>query len=309
MKRLIGMILIVLLLGVSFKSLGESELVQATLFEKISASDYAFAAEHIRAEGALLMDADTGEVLFYKNDKKRLYPASTTKILTALIAIEQGNLKDVVTVGAEVNPEESEESSAGLKVGDKLALNDLIAALLLPSGNDAARAIAVYIARNDSNNPALSTKESIDYFANLMNKKAEELGASDSHFMNPHGLHHSNHYSTAHDLAIIAREAMQSAVFRKIAKTTSYSVHSGGKMTVALKSFLNRNQLLQKVSPNYFAGATGIKTGFTDQAGYCLISSATRDQINLIAVTLHSTEKDVWQDSKNLLDYGFRMSL
>lgn len=252
----------------------------------------------IQGDAGVLMDEDNGNILYAKNENERLYPASTTKILTALVALDKGNLNDQVHVGNEVTLRTSDESSAGLKKGDVIPLKVLLRAMLLPSGNDAARTIAIYIAQKDSGKPNMSPEEGIHYFAGLMNQKAKEIGATHSHFVNPHGLHDPNHYSTAKDLAIIAREARKNPVFREIVSEEAYKDSTF--------TFYNRNELVNRSSSNFFQGADGIKTGFTDQAGYCLVSSATRDGKNLISVVLHSSKEGIYRDSTAMLNYGFQ---
>lgn len=252
----------------------------------------------IQGEAGVLMDEDNGNILFAKNENKRLYPASTTKILTALVALDKGNLNDLVRVGDEVSLRTTDESSAGLKRGDVIPLKVLLRAMLLPSGNDAARTIAIYIAKKDSGKPNMSPEEGIHYFAGLMNEKAKEIGATHSNFVNPHGLHDPNHYSTAKDLAIIAREARKNQVFREIVSEETYKD--------SFFTFYNRNELVNRGSDNFFQGADGIKTGFTDQAGHCLVSSATRDGKNLISVVPHSSKEGVYKDSTAMLNYGFQ---
>lgn len=254
----------------------------------------------LEGEGMILLDEKTGEVLFSSQDTKRLYPASTTKILTALITLEKGNPDDLITVGKEVHLRTSDESSAGLKQGQKLQLRDLTSAMLLPSGNDAARTAARYIARIDSGQ-TMSPEESEVYFAKLMNQRAKEIGAKASHFVNPHGLHDSNHYSTAKDMALIAREAMKNPEFRTLVAESRH------QSTDSKTAFINRNKLISS-GDYYFQGADGIKTGYTDEAGYCLVASASRDNRSLISVVLHSTAEGVWKDSSKLLNYGFGLS-
>lgn len=259
----------------------------------------------LQAEHALLIDAATGEVLYAKKDKNRAYPASTTKILTALIALETGKPDELVTVGAEARPEDPEESRAGLRQGQTLKLYDLVEAALLPSGNDAARTIAVHIARRSVGDPDLDIAAAQRHFAKLMNKRAKKAGAVHSHFVNPSGLHDSKHYSTARDIALIAKAAMENKQFREAVRRTGYEALPVDAAGLAAKLALtNTNQLLQPGSAYYFQGATGIKTGFTDQAGYCLVSSAIRDGKEVIAVVLRSTSKDVYPDAWKLLQYG-----
>lgn len=254
----------------------------------------------VRAEGVVLMDSSTGQVLFRKNDKKRLYPASTTKIVTAMIALEKGKPNEMVTVGDEANLRTPGESSAGLRQGQKLALSDLIAAMMLPSGNDAARTVARYIAGKEAGK-SLSAEEGIRTFVKMMNDKAKQLGANNTLFANPHGLHDPNHYTTASDMALLAKKAMENKLFRQTVSEQEHNV-ALARTTMTLE---NRNKLLQPDSGFYFEGANGIKTGFTDEAGYCLVASATRDGKRLIAVVLKSSSTDVWLDSYALLEYGF----
>ncbi|WHY87264.1 D-alanyl-D-alanine carboxypeptidase family protein [Neobacillus novalis] len=269
----------------------QGDIPKNSLLESINSSP------SIKGEAALLLDLDSGKVIYAKNDNKRLFPASTTKILTGLLAVQYGNLNDQITVGKEINLKTAEESSAFLYKGQVLTLRELLAGLMLPSGNDAARTIAIYIAKKQMGNPHISEKKALDYFVAMMNKKAKEVGATDSHFMNPHGLHHSNHYSTAHDLGSIARAAMENPDFKEVVSSKVYSDK--------VITFQNKNKLLDSSSPFYFEGANGIKTGFTDEAGYCLVSSAERNGKKLIAVVLKSTENSVWDDSITLLAKGF----
>lgn len=273
----------------------------AAAFEYIRAHAVSWTSP-VEVEGgaAVLIDAETGEELYGKNGDKRLYPASTTKILTALIALEQGELGDRIAVGDEVNLRTADESSAWLREGQLLTLRDLLSAMMLPSGNDAARTVARYVARKEKGTD-VSAEESIRYFAGLMNEKARELGANRSHFVNPHGLHDPDQYTTARDMALIAQAAMKLEAFRDIVNEREYTA----AFAASAVTYENRNQLLQPDSPYYLEEADGIKTGFTDEAGYCLVSSASRGGTRLIAVVLHSTQNSVWSDSRRLLQYGF----
>lgn len=260
----------------------------------------------LEAQAAVVMNQDTGEVLYGMNDNERLAPASTTKIMTALLAIEMADMNAQVTVGKEVLLADPRESSAGLRLGEQLSWKDLLEAMMLPSGNDAARTIAVQLGRQIRSDSSLQEEEAIGVFVQRMNGRAEELGLRNTHFMNPHGLHHENHYSSAHDLAVIAKEAMKSKLFRSIVGQTSADVKLvNSDMEELMKSYTNRNRLLQQGSEYYYEGSTGIKTGFTDEAGYCLVSAAEREGNRIITVVLHSGSNSVWTDAKELLDYGF----
>lgn len=258
----------------------------------------------IEAKSALLIDQVSGTVLYSQNPTERVYPASTTKIMTALLALENSKPDEWVIVGNEVKKEDREESSAGLTVGQRLSMQDLLEALMLPSGNDAARVIAVHIARKTTNNPQMNEEQAINYFSNMMNRRAKLAGAADSNFVNPHGLQDKNHYTTAMDLAKISKEAMNNNTFRSIVKQPSTSFKSEKGSKEAIFSFKNTNLLIQKNSPYYLAEATGLKTGFTDQAGYCLIASASKGSKSYISIIMGSTEDEVWKDSRSLLEYG-----
>ena len=251
----------------------------------------------ITGQAAIVIDQETGRRLFSKNEQKKMYPASTTKIMTALIALEKGDLEGTVTAGPEIAQSVPGESTAFIYEGQTLTLKQLLAGLMLPSGNDAARTIAVHIARKVTNNSSMPKEEALSYFAGMMNQKAAELGAGHTHFTNPHGLHDPNHYTTAFDMAVIARAAMENEAFRSIVKQPVY--------TDRTLTYQSSNKLLSEDSPFYFEGADGIKTGFTSEAGYCLVSSATRNGRKVISVVMHSGKNDVWNDSAQLLSKAF----
>lgn len=242
------------------------------------------AAPAVTAEAAILINARTGQVLYEKDADRKLYPASTTKILTAIIAIEQGNPDDWVTAG--VNARAAEGTSLYLEIGEQEKLRDLLYALLLRSANDAAVAIAEHLAGTTAD------------FAALMNAKAAAVGATGSRFANPHGLHDDGHYSTARDLARIAAYALQNPFFREIVATKRATMPWPGEEWD--RTLDNLNQLL-----GTYEGATGVKTGYTRQAGQCLVASAARDGTELIAVVLKTAGNNVWTDAAALLDYGF----
>ncbi len=249
-----------------------------------AASSFAAPPPTIKASAAILVDAETGLVLFDQNMHQPRPIASTTKVMTALLALENGNLSEEVTVSPTVLTLEG--SNVGLQPGDVVRLDDLLASLLLSSGNDAAVAIAEHISG------------SVADFANLMNSRAKELGATDSNFVNPHGLHDPNHYSSAYDLALITREAFKHARFRELvgAKVAEVHLPSAPEGKVQL---INHNKLLWRT--DY---ANGVKTGFVSQSGHCLIASGGKNGWDLIAVVLDSP--DMYVESKALLDYGFK---
>ena len=239
-------------------------------------------ASAISAKSAVLIDGVSGRVLYEHNSYEKLPMASTTKIMTGLLACESGKLDNTVKVSAFASG--TEGSSLLLKIGEKLTLEELTYGLMLKSGNDAAVATAEYLGG------------SVDAFALLMNKRAREIGAQNTNFVNPHGLDAEGHYTTAYDLALIAREAMKNDTFRKIVSTKTYSIPmQGEKWDRALK---NHNKLLWN-----YEGCNGVKTGFTKKCGRCLVSSAKRNGRGLICVTLNAP--DDWKDHTNLLNYGF----
>jgi D-alanyl-D-alanine carboxypeptidase (penicillin-binding protein 5/6) len=241
----------------------------------------------------ILMDADSGRVLAAKNADKKMFPASTTKTMTALLAVESGAMNRVFRIGAA--PPKIGEASVYLMAGEKFKLRDLVKAALIRSANDSCVAIAEAVSGTSPQ------------FIKLMNKRARELGARNTRFQNPHGLHHPQHYTTARDLALIARRAMQIPEFARIAKMRETNIHGNWKAG-ATRVLLNRNRLLFR-----WDLCDGVKTGYTKQAGPCLIASATqRDSSGrpwrLIAVVLQSPE--TWSDAYNLLLHeGFRKYL
>ena len=239
-------------------------------------------APTVSAHAAVLLEANGGTLLFEKNADERRPMASTTKIMTALVVLETLPLDRVVTVPPAAVGVEG--SSVYLYAGEQIAVQDLLYGLLLSSANDAATALAI------------EAGGSIEGFAEMMNKKAEQLGLSGTHFCNPHGLHNEAHYTTARDLARLTAEALHNESFAKIVSTQRYTAQQAD--TGATRLFLNHNKLLRT-----YDGAIGVKTGFTKAAGRCLVSAAERDGLTLVAVTLGAP--DDWRDHAALLDFGF----
>ena len=239
-------------------------------------------APEISAERAMLIETESGKILFEKNGSERGPMASTTKIMTALIAVESGDLSRTVTVSPEAVGVEG--SSIYLKAEEQMTMEDLIYALMLQSANDAAAAIACEIAG------------SIEAFAQLMNRKAEELGLTDTHFTNPHGLDSDEHYTSAEDLARLSAYALKNPKFAEIVSTVKWIIPSeNGEGSRVL---INHNRLLRS-----YPDAIGVKTGFTKKSGRCLVSAAERNGIRLVAVTMNAP--DDWNDHREMLDYGF----
>lgn len=239
-------------------------------------------ALEVSAQNACVAERITGHVLYSKNGDSKAPMASTTKIMTAIIAIENTAPDDVVTISR--NAAMQEGSSAYFKPGDNVRMEDVVYGLMLNSGNDAAVAIAEHISGNE------------EAFAELMNEKAREIGADNTNFVNPSGLFDDNHYTTAEDLAKIAAYAMSDDRFRKISATRQKNIETLGSGTKLY--FSNHNKLLKM-----YDGAVGVKTGFTKKSGRCLVSAAERDGIDIIAVTLNDSND--WRDHEAMLDYGF----
>ncbi len=253
------------------------------------------AARNIRGEAAIAMEANTGEVLFEKNADELRPPASTTKVLTALLALTMAKPEDIVTVSAyaaSLDPEQ--HSLIGLKEGEQLRMDDLIRATMVASGNDGAIAIAEHISGSE---PA---------FVALMNEAAARYGCTRTHFANSHGFHDEYHLTTARDLAIIAREAVKLDSFREIALMTSFTLPETN-LSKPRKLSSQARRLLNNSENNkfYYEYATGIKTGFTNAAGYCFVGSANKQGIPLITVVLGTNSDGRWTDTKKLMEYGF----
>jgi len=235
-----------------------------------------------QAVAAALADATSGRILFSQRGDEPMKIASLTKIMTAIVAIEHGRLEDKVKVSAKAAGKEG--SSLYLKAGEEITLRNALYGLMLRSGNDAATAIAEHVGGT------------IEGFAYLMNKKAEEIGLTHSHFMNPHGLDEQGHYSSANDLAKLTVYALRNPEFKEIVKTRVKSAPNPNEAWDY--KWMNKNKMLAM-----YEGADGVKTGYTKQALRTLVSSATRDGQQLVAVTLN--DRDDWADHRKLLDYGF----
>jgi serine-type D-Ala-D-Ala carboxypeptidase (penicillin-binding protein 5/6) len=266
------------------------------------------ALPRLEARAALLLDADTGGVLYAKKPASSIYPASTAKILTALVALESADPDEIVTVGAEIGLAPDDSSRAGLKVGDRIRMKDLIGGLMLPSGGDAAYAIAVRVARSMGSESGLSPREAVSRFVERMNARAVRAGARRSFFRSPDGYHAARQTTTVLDLALITRAAMAHPLFREIvaSEKRSRAVSPRGRKSGERPGLWeNRNKLLDEESPFFYPGANGVKTGHTAKAGYCLVASARRGGRSLISVVMDSTETGVWTDSIALLNQGF----
>ncbi|QXM05915.1 D-alanyl-D-alanine carboxypeptidase family protein [Crassaminicella indica] len=254
---------------------------------------------NITAPSAILIDADTGDILYEKNAHTQMYPASTTKIMTAILTLENANLKDKIIIDKDTPF--TEGTRIYVMEGEEFTVEQLLYALLIDSANDAAVALAKHVSG------------SVEEFAKLMNKKAKELGAKNTHFVNPNGLSDDQHLTTAYDLAMIAKYAMTIPKFREIVKTIRYKIPPTNKQ-VETRYFKNKNKFLWSSSKILYKGkwipikydiVEGIKTGYTSVAKQCLVALAKKDGHRIISVVLKAEGKNLWVDSRTLIDYGF----
>lgn len=250
----------------------------------VSVSPLLAAEPQIEGRAAAVIDSKSGQIIYGFQENVPLPPASITKILTAILAIEKTKPTDMVKIGK--NPPLCEPSSIGLKEGETISMENLLYALMIKSANDSAVAIAEKISG------------SVPDFAKLMNKRAMELGATNTNFVNPNGLPDPNHHSTAHDLAIMAKYLMTDPLIRKIVSTKQKTIPRADD--TAVKWLPNHNKMLWQ-----YEGANGVKTGYTSEAKQCLVASAVRGNQEFIAVVLGSQGSNVWTDATSLLDYGF----
>ncbi len=257
-------------------------LCAVLVFPLYGASGAGDAPPSVSAKRAALINADTGELIYGKNEHERASMASTTKIMTSLIALEQGTPDAVAT--ASERAVRVEGTSIGLRAGDPITLKTLVCGMLLESGNDAANVTAEFIAGGN------------EAFAQLMNERAAQIGMKNTHFVTPSGLDDEDHYSTAYDMALLGACAIQNRAFVQICSSSTIRVSYGEP--AAARTFSNHNRMLSS-----YEGALGIKTGFTKKSGRCLVSAARRGGVTLVAVTLN--DPDDWRDHAALLDYGF----
>lgn len=251
----------------------------------------------VLSDSAILINSDTGAVLFEKDADKKMYPASTTKIMTAYLALNRLDLSAQFTASKEAVSIASDSSKMGIVEGETLTAEELLRVLLIQSANDAANVLAEAVSG------------SIGEFVNLMNQTASELGMNNTHYANPHGYHDDNHYTTARDMSIIAQKAMENPVFAEIVSTTSTTIQPTNKCDKA-RTFTSKNALINTRinAKNFYQYANGIKTGYTDNAGQCLVGSAQKSGMNVVTVVFHAPVSDpdrAFIDTKNMFEYAF----
>lgn len=255
---------------------------------------------NLSGEGAILIDFDSGAVLYEKNIHQKLYPASTTKIMTAILAIEYGMMDDIVTIDPEIISH-TNGSHIALDYDEEMSFEDLINALMITSANDAALALGKHVSG------------SLPEFIALMNEKAKELGALNTNFVNPNGLHDDNHYTTAYDLSLIAKYAMSNEIFREFASKSSHTIEPTNKKDeprylYSTNSFFYGNESINlngQSIPIKYDGVICGKTGYTGNARNCLVTLAEKNGQYLLTVVLKSDGKEVYADTHKLLNYGF----
>lgn len=259
-----------------------------------SASSVAVEKPTVQSEGAVLLNANTGEILFEKNGNTRFYPASITKLMTALLTVENCSLSDTVTFSKTATTNlESGAVTLNLTEGDQLTVEQCLYGLLLKSANEIANGLAEHISG------------SVSSFADKMNARAKELGCTDTHFVNPNGLNNTEHYTTPRDMAIIARAAFQNPTVAKVASTLSYEFPATKKASA--RTITMGHKMLYPNDSRYYDGIVAGKTGYTSKAGNTLATCAERDGLRLIAIIMKSSQTH-YEDTKALLDYGFALA-
>ena len=273
----------------------EEEYIPEEYYEPVQSNSVAGWPEGqaIQAAAGVVMDLDTGAVLYSKNCDRKLYPASITKIMTALLVLENADLDAVMTCSPIVYELEENASNTGLSEGEQMTIRDALYTLMLESANDTANALAEYVGG------------SLEGFAQMMNEKAASLGCTDTHFSNPSGLHADDHYTTAHDMALIAQAAYANEGFRKLCSTVEYEVDPTN-MYEETRYLSNHHQMLKDDTEYYTSWCTGGKTGFTQMAWNTLVTYGEKDGMRLVCVLLHGNgAKQNYLETIDLLNYGF----
>lgn len=255
----------------------------------------------VQAKSAMLIEMGTNQILFEQNADQQIYPASLTKIMTCMLTLEHGNLTDTITVSeTALQGLSAAGSTANLQAGEQLTLEELLYCMMLSSANEACNIAGEYVAG------------SVDGFVDMMNQRAAELGCTGTHFNNPHGLHDENHYTTARDLSLIAREALKNETFRTITSTVTHEVPATNLSEP--RSLETTNLLITPGTKYYYEPAKGVKTGFTSPAGLCLVSTASNGRMNLLSILCGANyvfsetgeqENQNFTETKSLFEYGF----
>ncbi|MDF2541882.1 MAG: putative rane protein [Herbinix sp.] len=280
----------------------ESYIPEMILSSKIeTALDINNPSIKVDATAAILFDADTKEVLYYKNPIDAVFPASTAKLLTSLVALDWCTLEEEVKVGDEVTMIASDSTKAYLKEGQILTVKSLLEGMLLPSGNDAAYVMATYVGRKSLKDSSINNKDAVKEFIRLMNKKAKELGAVNSCFMTPDGYDAIGQYTTAYDMGLIGLTASKNETITEISQLdTGRNIFISGEDV----TWTNTNALIKEGSGKFYSYAIGLKTGTSTMAGRCIIAAAQKDGKEVVCAIMDSTSSGRWDDAIELLDYG-----
>lgn len=255
----------------------------------------------IEAKSAILFDALTGEILYHKAAVDPVFPASTAKLLNALVALDWCDENEEVTLGSEIKMKTLDSSTAYLNIGQILTVRNLLEGMLVPSGNDAAYAMAAYVGRKSLKNPSASCQEAVLEFVRLMNQKAKELGVKNSCFMTPDGYDAIGQYTTAYDMGMIGLAAIKNETIVEISrKVKARNVFVSGEDV----TWENTNALINKNSGGYYSCAVGLKTGTSSMAGKCLVTAGRKDGREVLCVIMNSTTYGRWEDAVKLLKYG-----
>jgi D-alanyl-D-alanine carboxypeptidase (penicillin-binding protein 5/6) len=255
----------------------------------------------VDATAAILFDADTMEVLYYKNPVQAVFPASTAKLLTSLVALEMCKEDEEVTIGDEITMITSDSTRAYLKEGQILTIRNLLEGMLLPSGNDAAYAIAAYVGRKSLQSPDATKEEAVIEFVRLMNAKAKKLGVKNSCFKTPDGYDAIGQYTTAYDMGLIGVEAAKNETIIDVSgQSSSRNIFVSGEDV----TWNNTNKLISRYSGQYYSNAIGLKTGTSTMAGRCLIAAAESDGKEVVCAIMDSSSAGRWEDAIALLKYG-----
>ena len=296
LKKLKKIIITVLIVGILLPiySFGTNEVNIVTQQEKLQKDVF----EKITAPNLLLANADTGRILYERNSDEKIYPASVTKLMTAIIVVEECKLNELVTVSEKaVKSVPYGYVNANLRPGENLTVENLLNAMLIPSANDAANVLAEHVGG------------SIEKFAEKMNSKAKELGCIGTNFTNPSGLHEENHYTTTKDLLLIAKEAIQKNIIKTIIGKTTYTLPKTNKYNKANRIFTTTNYMKRKeLTRYYYKYCIGGKTGYTGEAKNCVIEYSSKNNITLIAIVMGENAKikgTKFLDAKQLFEYGF----
>ncbi len=258
-------------------------------------------APEIVGEAAIIMEAETGAILYQKDAYSKMYPASITKIITAIVAIENSSIDDIVTASEyAINSLPWDASKLPMEIGEELTFTDALYGLILKSGNDVANALAEHVVNKFKEKDPNSTTT----FESLMTEYAKKAGALNTNFSNPHGLHEDDHYTTAYDMAMIVKSATKNELFAKVWGSGSYLMSATNKYP---KDYTIRHthQLLREDSPLYYEYAIGGKTGYTDEAQRTLVTHSKKGDMSIITVVLKSTTKDIFNDTMSLVNYAF----